>query len=85
MKYLCIPIHYRRLSTENWKRVEEHFEKVLCNWCQMFSFAQPIRVSTPVVYLFGRERSRAKNSKVMQEHTEHKGHNKFILVQASGE
>jgi hypothetical protein len=35
--------------------------------------------------LFGKERSRAKNSKVMQEYTEHKGHNEFILVQDSRE
>jgi hypothetical protein len=52
---------------------------------QKFSCAQPIRGLIPVVYLCGGERSRAKNSKVMQEHTEHKGHNEFILVQVSGE
>jgi hypothetical protein len=42
-------------------------------------------VSTVVVYLFGGERSRAKNMKVMRELMEHKGHNEFILVQASRE
>jgi hypothetical protein len=37
-----------------------------------------------VVCLSGR-RSRAKNTKVMQEHTEQWGHDEFILVQASRE
>jgi hypothetical protein len=27
MRYLGIPIHYRRLSNADWKRVEERFEK----------------------------------------------------------
>jgi hypothetical protein len=27
LKYLGIPIHYRKLSNTNWKRVEELFEK----------------------------------------------------------
>ena len=39
--------------------------------------------STPVVYLFGGVESRAKNSKVAHEHTEHREHGEFILVQAS--
>jgi hypothetical protein len=38
-----------------------------------------------VVYLFGGVESRAKNSKVAQEHTKHREHNKFILVRASRE
>jgi hypothetical protein len=29
--------------------------------------------------------SKAKNSKVTHEHTEHRGHGEFILVRASGE
>jgi hypothetical protein len=29
MRYLGIPIHYRRLSNADWKRVEERFEKRL--------------------------------------------------------
>jgi hypothetical protein len=53
--------------------------------CQRFRSAQLTGVSTPVVYLFGGVKSRAKNSKVVQEHTEHKGHNEFILVRASEE
>jgi hypothetical protein len=52
--------------------------------CQRFSSAQPTGVSTPVVYLFGGEKSRAKNSKV-RGHAKHKGHGEFILVQASRE
>jgi hypothetical protein len=35
--------------------------------------------------LFGGEKSRAKNSKVVHEHTEHREHDEFILVQASEE
>jgi hypothetical protein len=38
-----------------------------------------------MVYLFGRVESRAKNSKVADEHTNHREHDEFILVQASGE
>jgi hypothetical protein len=38
-----------------------------------------------VVYLFGGVESRAKNSKVAHEHKEHKEHDGFILVRASGE
>jgi hypothetical protein len=26
-KYLGIPVHYRKLSNTDWKRVEEYFEK----------------------------------------------------------
>jgi hypothetical protein len=51
--------------------------------CQRFSSAQPTGVSTPVVYLFGEEKSRAKNSKAAHEHTKHKEHSEFILVRAS--
>jgi hypothetical protein len=35
--------------------------------------------------LFGEGESKAKNSKVAHEHTEHKEHDEFILVRASGE
>jgi hypothetical protein len=35
--------------------------------------------------LFGRVESRAKNSKVAHEHTEHKEYDEFILVWAFGE
>jgi hypothetical protein len=35
--------------------------------------------------LFDRMKSRAKNSEVAHVHTEHKGHDEFILVQASRE
>jgi hypothetical protein len=38
-----------------------------------------------MVYLFDGVKSRDKNSKVAHEHTEHKGHGEFILVQTSGE
>jgi hypothetical protein len=38
-----------------------------------------------VVYLFGREESKAKNSKVAHEYTEHWEQGQFILVRASGE
>jgi hypothetical protein len=41
--------------------------------------------STPVDYLFDWVESRAKNSKVAHEHTEHKEHDELILVRASGE
>jgi hypothetical protein len=34
--------------------------------------------------LFGGEESKAKNSKVAQEYAEHREHDEFILVQASG-
>jgi hypothetical protein len=40
---------------------------------------------TPMVYLFGGAESRAKNLKVVHENTEHREHDKFILVWASGE
>jgi len=32
MRYLGIPIHYRRLSNADWKRVEERFEKRPNSW-----------------------------------------------------
>jgi hypothetical protein len=46
---------------------------------------QPTRVLILVVYLFSREESKAKNSKVAHEYMEHREHNEFILVRASGE
>jgi hypothetical protein len=42
-------------------------------------------VLIPVVYLFGGEKSKAKNSMVANEYAEHSEHDKFILVRASGE
>jgi hypothetical protein len=42
-------------------------------------------VLIPVVYLFGGEDSKAKNSKVPHEYVEHREHGEFILVRASGE
>jgi hypothetical protein len=35
--------------------------------------------------LFSEVESKAKDSKVANEHTEHREHDEFILVQASGE
>jgi hypothetical protein len=32
LKYLGIPIHYRKLRNADWKRVEEGFEKRLIGW-----------------------------------------------------
>jgi hypothetical protein len=46
---------------------------------------QPTGVLIPMVYLFGGEESKAKNSKVAHEYAEHREHNEFILVRASGE
>jgi hypothetical protein len=44
-----------------------------------------MRVLIPVVQLFGEVESKSKNSRVAHEHTEHREHNEFILVRASGE
>jgi hypothetical protein len=38
-----------------------------------------------MVYLFGGEESKAKNSKVARECAEHREHGEFILVRASEE
>jgi hypothetical protein len=38
-----------------------------------------------VVYLFGGEESKSKNSKVAHEYAECREHSEFILVRASGE
>jgi hypothetical protein len=46
---------------------------------------QPTGVLIPVVYLFSGEESKAKNSKVTHEYTEHREHGEFIWVRASGE
>jgi hypothetical protein len=35
--------------------------------------------------LFGEEESKTKNSKVAREYVEHREHDEFILVRASGE
>jgi hypothetical protein len=51
----------------------------------MVRSGQPTGVLVPVVYLFGGDESKAMNSKVANEYVEHKEHNKFILVRASGE
>jgi hypothetical protein len=53
--------------------------------CQMVRSGQPTGVLIPVVYLFGGEESKAKNSKVAHEYAEHREHSEFILVRASGE
>jgi hypothetical protein len=52
---------------------------------QMVRSGQPTGVLIPVVYLFGGEESKAKNSKVAHEYAEHGEHSEFILVRASGE
>jgi hypothetical protein len=51
----------------------------------MVRSGQPTGVLIPVVYLFGGEESKAKNSKVAHEYAEHKEHGEFILVRAFGE
>jgi hypothetical protein len=38
-----------------------------------------------MVYLFGREESKAKNLKVAHEYAKHRGLGEFILVRAFGE
>jgi hypothetical protein len=42
-------------------------------------------VLIPVVYLFGEEESKAKNSKVAHEYVERREHGEFTLVRASEE
>jgi hypothetical protein len=51
----------------------------------MVRSGQPTGVLICVVYLFGGEESKAKNSKVAHEYVEHREHDEFILVRASGE
>jgi hypothetical protein len=51
----------------------------------MVRSGQPTGALIPVVYLFGGEESKAKNSKVADEYAEHREHGEFILVRASGE
>jgi hypothetical protein len=46
---------------------------------------QTTRVLIPVVLLFSKVKSKAKNSRVVHEHTEHREHSDFILVWASRE
>jgi hypothetical protein len=48
-------------------------------------FGQPTRVLISMVYLFGGEESKAKNSKVAHEYAKHREHSEFILVRASEE
>jgi hypothetical protein len=56
-----------------------------CANCQMVRSGQPTGVLISVVYLFGGEESKAKNSKVAHEYAEHREHSEFILVRATGE
>jgi hypothetical protein len=51
----------------------------------MVRSGQPTGVLIPMVYLFSREESKAKNLKVAHEYAEHREHEEFILVQASEE
>jgi hypothetical protein len=51
----------------------------------MVRFEQPTGVLISVVYLFSGEESKSKNSKVAHEYAEHREHDEFILVWASGE
>jgi hypothetical protein len=51
----------------------------------MVRSGQPTGVLILVVYLFGGEESKAKNSKVAHEYTEHREHGEFILIRASRE
>jgi hypothetical protein len=46
----------------------------------MVRSGQPTGVLIPVVYLFGGEESKARNSKVAHEYAEHREHDEFILV-----
>jgi hypothetical protein len=48
-------------------------------------FGQPTGVLISMVYLFGGEKSKAKNSKVAHEYAKHREHSEFILVRASEE
>ena len=32
LKYLGIPIHFKKLRNSDWKAIEEHFEKGLSSW-----------------------------------------------------
>jgi hypothetical protein len=49
----------------------------------MVRSGQPTGVFIPVVYLFGGEESKAKNSKVAYRYAKHREHGEFILVRAS--
>jgi hypothetical protein len=51
----------------------------------MVRFGQPTGVLMHVVYLFGGQESKAKNSMVAHEYVECREHDEFILVRASGE
>jgi hypothetical protein len=51
----------------------------------MVRSGQPTGVLIHVVYLFGGELSKAKNSMVAHEYAECREHNKFVLVRAFGE
>jgi hypothetical protein len=51
----------------------------------MVRYRQPTGVLILVVYFFGVVESKAKNSKVAHVYVEHREHDEFILVRASGE
>jgi hypothetical protein len=51
----------------------------------MVRSGEPTGVLIHMSYLFSREESKAKNSKVAHEYAERKEHGEFILVRASGE
>jgi hypothetical protein len=51
----------------------------------MVRSGRPTGVLIHVVYLFGGEESKAKNSKIEHEYAEYREHDEFILVRASGE
>jgi hypothetical protein len=49
----------------------------------MVRSGQPMGVLIPVVFLFGGEESKAKNSKVAHEYAEHREHGKLIYTGSS--
>jgi hypothetical protein len=53
--------------------------------CDRSRSGQPIGGLTLVIYLFGGMESKAKNSMVAHEHMEHREHDEFVLLKASGE
>jgi hypothetical protein len=76
--------HQKGKSEKTQTSLEEP-RRIIYTYCQMVRSEQPTGVLIPVVYLFGREDSKAKNSKVTDEYTEHRQHDEFILVRASRE
>jgi hypothetical protein len=49
----------------------------------MVRSGQPMGVLIPVVFLFGGEESKAKNSKVAHEYAEHREHSELIYTGSS--